>query len=419
MRIHWIFKGCLVFAVLLMVAHQLIAKQPKKNETADWPRFRGPKGTGISQETGLLKTWPNGGPNEIWRVPIGAGYSGISVADERLFTMGSDEESEFLICLDPANGKEQWRKKIGQLFKNSYGDGPRSTPTIDGETVYAIGAEGNLIAVKAREGEFLWSLNLKTEFEFRQPQYWWGFSMSPFIEGDKLMVQAGGSGDHSIVVLNKKNGEVIWTTHSDFQAYSTPIAIDFNNKRQFVFVTAQNVVSVSSSGDILWKYPWGGSIIKIAMPIFVAPDKIFVSAAYGIGAVLLQMISDGPSITIDEVWKSKVMSNHFHTSVLIGDYLYGFDNGTFKCIKAETGEQTWARRRLGKGSLIYADGHLIVLSERGKLLWVEANPNEYVEKSSVQVLQGRTWTPPTLANGMLFLRNQKEIVCLNLRNKKS
>jgi len=113
------------------------------------------------------------------------------------------------------------------------------------------------------------------------------------------------------------------------------------------------------------------------------------------------------------------MSNHFHTSVLLGDYLYGFDNGTFKCIKAETGEQTWARRRLGKGSLIYADGHLIVLSERGKLLLVEANPNEYVEKSSVQVLKGRTWTPPTLANGMLFLRNQKEIVCLNLKNQKS
>ncbi len=386
-----------------------------KNNTGDWPQYRGQNSDGISQETGLLKSWPEGGPEEVWRVPIGVGYSPIAVVDGRVYTMDSKGESEFLICVDAANGNEFWRKNIGPTFKSSYGDGPRSCPTIDEEIIYALNATGNLIAADRLTGKAIWSLDIKQKFVYREPQYWHGFGSSPFIEKDLLLLNVGGEGNKSIAALNKKTGEMMWTAHSDFAAYSTPIAVDFNGDRQFVFVTAQAVVSISLSGDINWTYPWGGNIIKVAMPVFVPPDKIFVSASYGIGAVLLKMKPENNSILVEEVWKSQIMSTHFNTAIRIGKYLYGFDNGTFKCIETETEKQMWVKRRLGKGSLTYADGHFYVLSERGKLLLVEANPNEYIEKGSVQILNGRTWTPPTLAGGRLFLRNQKEMVCLNLR----
>ncbi|MFQ5630019.1 MAG: PQQ-binding-like beta-propeller repeat protein [bacterium] len=386
-----------------------------ENKATDWPRFRGQDGNGVSQETGLLRSWPESGPEALWRIPLGVSYSGIAVSGEHVFTMDSDTTSEYLMCLNAANGTQIWRTPVGPLYKNSYGDGPRATPTIDGERIYALGANGNLIAAQRASGEIQWRVDLKSAFTFKQPQYWWGFSGSPFIENDLLLLQVAGDGENTIAAFNKNSGQVVWTSYEGFAAYSTPIAIDFNGKHQYVFVTAENIVSLSPEGKVNWNYNWGGWFIKIAMPVFVPPDKIFVSAPYGIGAALLQMLPEDDSIAVRELWKSNVMSNHFHTSVLLDKYLYGFDNGTFKCIEAETGKQLWAKRRLGKGSLIYADGLFIVLSDRGKLVLVEANPQEYVELASAQVLQGRSWTPPTLANGRLYLRNQKELVCLRMK----
>jgi len=389
------------------------------DQSSGWSKFRGPDGNGISKETGLLKEWPENGPKEIWRKPIGTGFSGMNCSENKLYTMDSNNSAEFLLCLNPENGEEIWRTEIDSLFKNSFGDGPRATPTIDGKTVYAISSWGKLVAANKSDGKIQWQVDLKDKFDMQELQYWWGFSMSPFIDGDMLLLQVGGSDNKSIVALNKNNGETIWTTHSDVQAYSTPTAIDFNGARQFIVVSGNHVVSVSPDGSENWKYPWEGSIIKVAKPIFIPPDKIFVSAAYDIGAVLLKMKPGSDSTEVSEVWKSKVMSNHFNSSVLIGGFLYGFDNGTLKCVKAESGEQTWAKRRLGKGSLIYADGNLIVLGERGQLVLLEANSDEYIEKGRTQVLKGKTWTSPTLDNGKLYLRHQKEIVCLDLKELES
>lgn len=384
-----------------------------------WTQFRGPNSNGISNETGLATSWPESGPEELWRVPIGAGFSGIVVSKSRGYTMDSQGEEEFLLCFNTKSGQEIWRTSVGPIFKNSFGDGPRSTPAIDQDVVYALGSEGRLVAANAESGEAIWSVELKETFSFRPPEYWWGFSVSPYIVEDLILLNVGGEGNKSLAALNKKTGETIWTAHEDVAAYSTPTALEFNGRKQFVFVTGTNVVSVSPEGDVLWKYPWGGSFIKVAMPTHIPPDKIFVSASYGIGAVLLRMKEEGPNTGIEEVWTSKVMNNHFHSSVLLGEHLYGFDNGTLKCIEAETGTETWGKRRLGKGSLIYADGQLIVLSEKGKLVLAEAKPDAYVEKANAQILQGRTWTQPTLADGKLFVRHQSEMVCLNLRNTDS
>lgn len=405
----------LILSVAIAPLIASFAPQNHEQHVDDWPRFRGPEGSGISRESGLLRSWPADGPQQLWRIPIGTGYSGMSVQNNRLYTMESDSSSEYVVCLNATTGQLIWRTTVGPLYKNSYGDGPRATPTLDGDRLYAVGAQGQLVAANATTGEIIWKIDLTQKFTFKQPQYWWGFSGSPFVDGDLVMVQAAGEGENTIAAFDKNTGEVAWSRFSGFAAYSTPIAIEMHGKRQYVFVTAHDVISLSADGSINWTYNWGGWFIKIAMPVFVPPDNIFVSASYDIGAVLLQISEQGDSVAVREVWKSRVMSNHFHSSILVGNYLYGFDNGTLKCIEAETGKEIWGKRRLGKGSLIFADGMLIILSDRGKLVLAEANPQQYVELASFQALSGRSWTPPTLADGKLYLRNQEELLGLKLK----
>lgn len=188
---------CLGIVLLLTLStfENLKGSEPGKAGSFDWPRFRGPNSDGISPETNLLKSWPEGGPKELWRVPIGVGYSGIAVSGDQVYTMDSQKDSEFLVCLDAANGGELWRTKVAALYKDGQGDGPRSFPTLDGEVVYALSGNGNLLAANAKTGKALWKLDVKNKFNFRDPPDWWGFSMSPLIEGNTLLLQAGGSGD--------------------------------------------------------------------------------------------------------------------------------------------------------------------------------------------------------------------------------
>ena len=301
----------------------------------------------------------------------------------------------------------------GAKFTEQRGDGPRSMPTVHGDSVFALGAEGKLYALDARDGTKLWAHNFVAEFDSKIPT--WGFSSSPLIEGDLVLVEAGGKDDQAIVAFDKTSGDVVWTTHTDEVGYSSPIAIDFGGVRQIIFLTSKTLLSLApKSGQIYWKYPWPEGI-NIATPIFIPDDKIFISASYDKGAVLLKMIADENGIGIEEVWKSRVMKNHFNSSVLQGDYLYGFDNAILTCIEVNSGEEQWRQRGFGKGSLLLADGYLIILGDGGKLALVEANPSEYREKARFQLFDDKCWTVPTLAGGRLYLRNQKEMVCLDLR----
>lgn len=396
---------CLVGGVLSAVADD--------NSKAEWSQWRGPNRDGISSETGFLKNWPKAGPKVLWHIPLGDGYSGISIAQGKAYTMFAEGNDEFVICLDTSDGKEIWRFRSGAKFTEQRGDGPRSMPTIDGDSVFALGAEGKLYALDARNGAELWSHNFVEEFGSSIPT--WGFSSSPLIEGNLVLVEAGGKDEKAIVAFEKKSGDVVWATHTDAVGYSSPISIDFGGARQIVFLTSKTLLSVApENGQIYWKYSWPEGI-NIATPIFIPDDKIFISASYDKGAVLLRMIADGDGIGIEEVWKSRVMKNHFNSSVLQGDYLYGFDNAILTCIEVNTGEEQWRHRGFGKGSLLLADGYLIILGEGGQLALAEASPVEYREKARFQLFDDKCWTVPTLAGGKLYLRNQQEMVCLDLR----
>jgi outer membrane protein assembly factor BamB len=381
---------------------------------ADWPQWRGPNRDGISRETGLLKTWSATGPKVLWRSPLGSGYSSIAVSQGRAYTMASNGTGEFAICFDAATGKELWRTKTDSNYESGQGDGPRSTPTVDGNWVYVLGAQSKLYALNGKDGKKIWSHDLHSEYGSEIPG--WGTSTSPIVEGDLLLVDIGGKTGHSIGAFNKKSGALVWKTHTDKQGYSSPIAINANGVRQILFFTGTSLVSVSPTGTVNWKYPWRTSYYaNIATPIFISPDKVYISTAYDTGAAVLKLTGGKEKPSFQELWKSKVSQNHFNSSVLHSGHIYGFDQGILQCIEASTGKEKWKESGFGKGSLILAEGNLIVLGERGQLALVEATPSAYKEKSRVDgAIEGKTWTSPTLANGKLYLRNDKEMICMDL-----
>jgi len=379
--------------------------------TQDWPQLRGPNADGISPQTGLLTAWPESGPREIWRVPLGKGFSGISVVGDRAFTMFG-RQGTYLGAFDTATGAELWRLRIDEMYRNSSGDGPRSTPTVDNGIVYVISGRGNLAAVQAESGAIAWRHDLREEYQASGPN--WGFATSPRVFRDLLLVEAGGPGA-AMLAFDKRTGEEVWRAAGDPPGYSTPLLVEIGDRQQAVFFTGRRIVGVNpNNGVLLWEKPWETTFgVNAATPIFVPPDKIFVSSGYGVGAALLRVAVDDV-FKVETVWHTREMKNQFSSSVRVGDYIYGFDNSILECIELIRGERMWRARGHGQGSLLYADDHLIVLGDRGSLTLVKLSPGEYLQVSWAQVFRGRTWTAPTLADGILYLRDEQELVALEI-----
>jgi len=406
-----------MIAALFMIGWNFNAENFSSETPDDWPQWRGPNRDGISKETGLLKNWPASGPKVLWRVPTGQGYAGIVIAKGRGYTMIGEGESEFIISFDPANGKEVWRVKADGMFYNDQGNGPRSTPLVDGEIVYSLSGNGKLHALSTKDGKTVWSHDLRGEYGGKIPQ--WGISTTPLVEGNLLIVDVGGNSGHSVMAFNKANGKVVWKSESDIPGYSAPIAITVNGMRQALVFTGSRLVSLApTDGKLFWSYDWETRYdVNAATPVFIPPDKIFISSNYGKGSALLQTKANNGKATMQEVWKGREMKNHFSSSILYENHLYGFDDAFLTCLDVATGQPKWQQRGFNKGSLLFADGHLIVLGEYGKLALVEATPAGYKEKANVEILKGRCWTVPTLAGGKLYLRNQSEMLCLEVAGK--
>lgn len=380
----------------------------------DWPRYRGANGDGRSGET-ILKTWPAGGPKQLWKVALGTGYSGIAAVGERAYVLFGNGQDEFLLALEAATGKEVFRVRLDRDRPDDMGSGPRATPTVDGGLVYALGASGKLAAVDAKTGVEKWRQDLVAAYGAGVPQ--WGISTSPLIEGDLLLLDVGGRRGFSLVALDKATGALRWSSETDGAGYSVPLAVTVDGLRQVLFFTATSLVSISpKDGRAYWRIPWQTSYdVNAAMPVFLAPDSVFISTNYGKGAQVLRIKKQGEGAAVDQVWKSTVMKNHFNSSVLVDGHLYGFDDSTLKCIEAATGTEKWKARGYGKGSLLYADGHLLVLSDAGTLALVTASPAGHQAKATAEVITGKTWTMPTLAGGRLFIRSEKELIALDLK----
>lgn len=401
----------------LAAAAALAAQGSGTTAAEDWPQFRGLRRDGVSSETGLRLSWSAAGPKEAWRRPIGDGFSGAAISNGRLYTMYAAEldgaPTEFAAALDPASGGEIWRTPVGKRLDTEFGNGPRSTPTIDGDTVYVLGSVGTLMALSAADGSPRWRLELTEAFGSKIPVF--GFSGSVIVDSGKVILEGGGQQGKSFAAVDAKTGQVVWTLGDGGAepGYGSPLPVDLVKKRQYVHFIGGKLRSVDAAGREVWSYPWP-EVETHAIPVFVPPDRILGSGVEGAGAVLLE-IHDGPSgATVGEVWKNPTFRTHFNAAVLHGDHLYGFDNATLKCVSVKDGALAWSKRGLGKGSLILAEGHLLVLSDDGRLVVAEATPRAWVEKGSVQALQGRCWTPPALSGGRLFLRNHTGMVAYDL-----
>lgn len=386
---------------------------PSLGGAADWPHWRGPTRDGVSPDAGVLDAWPQEGPTVLWRTPLGEGFSSITVSQGQLFTMFAAGDDEFVVSLRASDGGEVWRLRADASFTESRGNGPRSTPTVDGDRVYAVSANGRLYALDKKDGRQIWTIDLKERFGSKIPS--WGYAASPLIEGNLLLLPVGGTEGNAIAALDKQSGETIWTAYSDGLSYSSPIPVTFNDVRQILFLTEKNLISVApADGQIYWTYPWKDTI-NITTPILIPDDRIYISAAYDKGAAMLAMQMAQDSVGIEELWQSRGMKNWINSSILYENHLYGFDSSIFKCIDVDSGEEKWKTRGFERGSLVLAGNHLIVLGEGGELALVEATPLEYREKALVQILEGKCWTSPTLVDGRLYLRNEEELLCLDLQ----
>ena len=396
----------------------------------DWPQFRGPKGDDISTDTGLLKEWPSDGPKKLWVYDgAGMGYSSFSIVGGKLYTLGTRDADSYAVCVDIATGKEVWATKFGgddkQGYSANWGHGPRSTPTFSDGMIFALDPKGNLAGIDATKGDVKWSKNLNTDFGGKSGG--WGYSESPLVDGDKLIIAPGGQ-KAGIVALNKKTGETIWEA-SDVKPgnaeYASIVPVEMNGKRQYVKLFQNQVVSVDASdGKQLWKSDWPGKTAVIPTPI-IAGNEVYVTSGYGVGSKLIKVAEDNS--TSDAWGVLSTMKNHHGGVVKVGDHLYGFSDGEgLICQDWKTGELKWSEkgRFTTKGSLHVADGKLICLNEAdGTVTMAEASPDGFKQagqftldpQSKNRSPQGKIWTHPVVIGGKLYLRDQEYIVCYDVK----
>ena len=430
-------------AIILAVVIVLV---PMSIFAGDWPQWRGPNRDDIASETGLLKSWPKAGPPLLWTYTnAGIGYSGPAIVGDRLFLIGARDGTEYVFALDlkSVSGKtikEVWSAKIGPLFTwkgNDFNAGPSATPTVDGDLLYALGGQGQLICVETATGTERWRKNLPVDLGAEvnpiggsPEKLGWGFTWSPLVDGDHLICVPGGP-QGTLAALDKRTGQVLWRSKelTDQSTYSSPIVIDIAGIRQYVQLTNEGVSGVSAKdGSLLWRYPkkppYGDVVIPT--PIFHA-GCVYVSAGYGAGCDLIKLIPAGQKFKAEKVYANKIMVNQQGGVVLVSDHLYGYSEGKgWVCQEWASGKMVWSQRRaLGRGSLTYADGKLYCYGEDDAVAalvdasasgWKEHGRFELPQHSKLRRSSGKIWTHPVVAHGRLYLRDQDLLFCYDLRD---
>ena len=387
---------------------------------SDWPQFRGPNRDDVSTETGLLKQWPAGGPKRAWIFEnAGQGYSGFSVAAGRLFTIGTREGKEILLALDADTGKELWVTPIGDILGNNWGDGPRGTPTVDAERVYALSGTGILVCANVSDGKALWTKSM-ADLGGKKPG--WGFTESPLVDG-KLVLATPGGDKGTMVALDKMTGEPVWQSAdvTEGAQYSSIVPAVIGGKKQYVQLVMQALFGVdAASGKLVWSSPWQGRTAVIPTPI-VKGDEVFISSGYGVGC--MKVAVKGSEAT--NVFFNKDLENHHGGVIRVGDFLYGHSKDGWTCMAFADGSVKWKEKgALGKGAVACADGMLYCLEGKtGTVVLIEASPVGWSEKgrftlsplTSIRSPKGAVWTHPVIANGKLNLRDQNYIYCHDVK----
>ena len=400
---------------------------------AEWPQFRGPRRDAICTETGLLQDWSASPPKLLWHVDgLGKGYSSLAIADGKLYTMGDrpaegKTESQFVLAFDLATQRELWATPVGP----AQDDGPRCTPTLDGDRLYAVGTDGDLVCLEASSGRVLWRKHFVRDFG-GQMMSRWRFSESPLVDGDRLVCTPGGK-EATMIALEKRTGKLIWKcavpvlgpSGGDGASYSSAVVAEIAGVRQYVQLLGRGLAGVDAqTGRFLWGYnPIANPICNAASPV-VRGDYVFASTAYGTGAALVKIVRDGDSQRAEEAYflKPDKFQNHHGGMVLVGDYLFGgsgLNHGDPVCIEFATGRICWKAKAPAPGSaaVLYADGHLLFRYDRGTIILVEANPAAFRITGRLDPLtvDGPAWAYPVVHQGRLYLRHGDLLACYDLR----
>jgi outer membrane protein assembly factor BamB len=406
---------------------------------ADWPQWRGPNRDGVSTETGLLKEWPKEGPKLAWKADLqGVGYGSPSVAGSKLFINAAgdnkDGKSEFTVCLNAKTGEQLWKADLpagAGGYTTNWGSGPRSSPTIDGDAVYVLGARGDLVRLKATDGSKVWAVNLPKDFGGNIPG--WGYCESVLIDSDHLICTPGGK-KGTLLALNKADGKLVWQSSelTDPAGYASIIVADIGGVRQYITQTNTAAVGIrAKDGKLLWRHAELKRAVAVIPTPVVQDNMVFFTTGYGAGCELFKLTSQGDTTTAEKVYtQNKLMANHHGGVIRLGDHVYGYTDsgGRWICMdfKEDATDPVWQNKTLEKGSLTVADGHMYCYGQgKGVCALVEVSPKgwketgrfEIPEKSKYERRSGQIWTHPVVANGKLYLRDHEVLLCYDIAAK--
>lgn len=346
---------------------------------------------------------------------MGGGYASFTMANGLAFTIEQRRGNEVVAAYDIRTGRERWTHSSKALFEEAMGgNGPRATPVWDDGRVYALGAEGELRCLESATGNLIWNKNILAENGAANLR--WGMSGSPLVVDGKVIVTPGGSHGNSVMAYDKLTGKRIWGSLDDQAAYASPTVATVGGRHQLLVMTAKRGVGLAvEDGRLLWEYPWVTQEgINAAQPIAVAANRVYLSSGYGHGAAVLELTPQGDGFQTRVVWANNRMKNKFNSAVLQEGYLYGLDDGILACVAAESGELKWKGGRYGYGQLLFASGHLVVLTEEGDVALVRATPEKYQEVARFSALKGKTWNIPAISDGLLLVRNEVEMAAFRI-----
>lgn len=411
-----------------LLAHITLLASAFTISAADWPQFRGPQRDGHSKETGLLQEWPKDGPKLLWQVKdIDAGFSTPSIVGDRIYLLSNEGlENEFVLGLSTKDGSRIWSAKLGKVGhpeqKPSY-PAARSTPTVDGKALFALGSDGDLVCLDTADGKEQWRKNLRTDFGGKYGE--WAYSESPLVDGDALICTPGGS-NATMVALNKKTGEVIWkfaSSEADDASYSCAINFTADGVKQYVQFFAKGLIGVeASTGKSLWRYERSakGSPAVILTPI--ADSGFIYSAAFKAGGALVKPVKKDGAFAVEEIYFETKLPVGLGGVVKVGDYFYGSSGATVMCVEFKTGAIKWEERALGPSSWLVANGRLYLHAENGDVALLEPTHEAYREKGRFMPPnrpetsgQSKAWAYPVVANGRLYIRELNSLWCYDVK----
>jgi outer membrane protein assembly factor BamB len=417
--------------LLFAVPSLALAQESAPTTAGDWPQWRGPHRDAICTETGLLKEWPKDGPPLLWKhTGLGGGYSTPSFAGGKIYGMSYRDNDEVVWCLDEATRKEVWSRTIAAKGSVGLNEGSRCTPTVDGDRLYAVGVSGDLVCLETATGKVAWQKNFKSDFA-GEMMSGWGFSESPLVDGDKVIVTPGGD-DAALVALNKKNGATIWKASvpgGGGAGYASVMPAEVGGVRLYITFLGHALIGVAAAdGKLLWEYKKVANGTANIPTVIVKGDIVFASTAYNTGSAVLRLVNDGDGVKVQEITflAPKVLQNHHGGMVLLGDHVYcghGSNSGAPICVEFATGTVAWRETKgAGRGSagVLYADGNVIFRWDDGTVGLIEANPHEYKLRGSFKQpdrSRAAAWSHPVIVHGKMYLRDQDLLLCYDVKQK--